>query len=78
MRPDNMPRPFAPDDATQPVSLMVPIHNMSEVDLMGALDFVVGHFIAPDGIRLDDEPTPAGVSRAVDWLHARFGSQKAT
>ena len=78
MRPDNMPRPFAPDDAPQPVSLMVPIHNMSEVDLMGALDFVVGHFIAPDGIRLDDEPTPASVSRAVDWLHARFGSQKAT
>lgn len=61
-----------------PVCLQVPIYNMSEVDLMGALDFVIGHFIAPDGIRSNDEQTPDSARRAVDWLHAKYGSRVAT
>ena len=77
MNPSQMPKPWSPADEPQPVCLTVPIYNMSEVDLMGALDFVVGHFISPDGIRLSDEPTPESVRRAVDWLHACYGSRKA-
>lgn len=66
MSPDSQPRPFPPEDeGPQPLSLMVPIYNMTEVDLMGALDTLVSHF--------DNLPFIAR-SRAVDWLHAKYGA----
>lgn len=47
-----------------PVSLMVPIHDKTEVNVMGALEYVL------DNTDLDD----AAKARCVDWLHAKYGS----
>ncbi len=76
MRPGQMPR--QPDEGPQPLSLMVPIYNKTEVDLMGALEFVIEGFAGPPPIDAPPMPTPPGISRAVDWLHAKYGTRVAT
>lgn len=66
MRPDAQPRPFPHDDeGPQPLSLMVPIYNMTEVDLMGAMESLVAHF---------DNLSDEAKARTVNWLQSKYGA----
>jgi hypothetical protein len=70
MRPDAT-EGFGPvgTNGGDPVSLMVPIRERTEVDLIGALDALVAHF---------DNLPPQAKARAVRWLHAKYGDESRT
>lgn len=77
MRPDQMPR--QPDEGPQPLSLAVPIYNKTEVDLMGSLENLVLQFNSFPFDGFDDANARCageGVRRAVDWLHAKYGTRR--
>jgi hypothetical protein len=60
---------------SEPVFLKVPLGDMSEVELMRALDFIVTHF------QTSAYPTPLTfheTKRAVNWLHAKYGERAMT
>lgn len=69
-RPDNMPRPLG----AEPVSIEVAVNNHSEVDLMGALEHVVAHFMVLPFADAPCSDMAASVVRAVNWLHAKYGA----
>jgi hypothetical protein len=54
----------------QPLSLIVPLGDLRETDLMAALEFVVTHW---RGSTYSDEPNTE-IARAVSWLSEKYGS----
>jgi hypothetical protein len=61
----------------QPLSLTVPIYNCTEVDLMRALEQVAQHFNGLPYAEGGEPPLLDKTRRAVDWLHAKYGTQVA-
>ena len=53
----------------EPCYMKVPIYNLSEVDLMGALETVISHFSDSTTGTL----SPRAVARAVKWLNSKYG-----
>lgn len=59
------------DKQPEPIRIEVPLGNMKEADLLGALDYVVTHWlqwVSPN------EPEQA--ARAARWLHDKYGETK--
>lgn len=54
----------------QPCTLSVPIGNMTEIDLIRALETVAREFIVNQTAGV----TRQEMRRAVDWLHAKYGT----
>jgi hypothetical protein len=56
---------------SEPLTLNVPMGDGSEVDLMRSLDHIVSYYRTS----VIAEPLSfAEVQRAVDWLHAKYGT----
>lgn len=58
-------------EGPQPQSILIPVYDKSETDLIAALETLMGAFAW-----LDDHDDCCARYRAADWLAAKYGSPK--
>ena len=63
------------NEHASPLMLEVPLGNRSETDLMAALEYVITS-LCPPLVDAPPQQTPPGIERAVDWLHAKYGTKR--